>query len=124
MLSEGCLALLSACRFLFEDRKILTARDQIKLTLGCLKALGEVWPRITKSVKELQTIARHVLGKENVAFDKETPNRIQKNGHQFDEEQSVLLTYDSLAHDDLFLGLDLSSDWWDINDLAPVDSAP
>ena len=38
------------------------ARNQIKTTIGCLNSLAEIWPRAARSVKEIQTIARHVLG--------------------------------------------------------------
>ncbi|KAK1849866.1 C6 transcription factor [Colletotrichum chrysophilum] len=62
MVSEGTLALLSACNFLLQGKQLATARDQIRLTIGCLKALGEFWPRTAKNVLEIQTIARHVLG--------------------------------------------------------------
>ncbi|KAF5680172.1 C6 transcription factor [Fusarium circinatum] len=62
MVSEGTLALLSACTYMLKDQALAVARDQIRLTIGCLKAVGEVWPRTAKNVKEIQTIARHVLG--------------------------------------------------------------
>ncbi|KAF4832388.1 hypothetical protein CGCTS75_v004555 [Colletotrichum tropicale] len=62
MVSEGTLALLSACNFLLKGKQLAIARDQIRLTIGCLKALGEFWPRTAKNVSEIQTIARHVLG--------------------------------------------------------------
>ncbi|KAH6683564.1 C6 zinc finger protein [Plectosphaerella plurivora] len=62
MISEGSLALLSACNFLLEGRELAVARDQIRLIIGCLKALGDLWPRTAKNVREIQTIARHVLG--------------------------------------------------------------
>ncbi|CVL06814.1 related to C6 transcription factor [Fusarium mangiferae] len=62
MVSEGTLALLSACTYMLKDQALAVARDQIRLTIGCLKAIGEVWPRTARNVKEIQTIARHVLG--------------------------------------------------------------
>lgn len=62
MVSEGTLALLSACNYLLQGKELAIARDQIRLTIGCLKSLGEVWPRTAKNVQEIQTIARHVLG--------------------------------------------------------------
>jgi hypothetical protein len=61
MTSEGTLALLSACKYLLQDKALAIARHQIRLTIGCLKSLGEVWPRTAKNVKEIQTIARYVL---------------------------------------------------------------
>ncbi|EEA18932.1 hypothetical protein TMatcc_010518 [Talaromyces marneffei ATCC 18224] len=62
MVSEGTLALLSACNFIFRGKELATAREQIRMIIGCLKVLGEVWPRITRNVREIQTIAQHVLG--------------------------------------------------------------
>jgi hypothetical protein len=47
---------------MLEGQALAVARDQIRLTIGCLKAVGEVWPRTARNVKEIQTIARHVLG--------------------------------------------------------------
>ncbi|KAL2847523.1 hypothetical protein BJY01DRAFT_212476 [Aspergillus pseudoustus] len=62
MLSEGILALLSACHFYLRGPKLAIARDQIRMTIGCLKALAELWPRTARNVREIQTIAQHVLG--------------------------------------------------------------
>jgi hypothetical protein len=62
MVSEGTLALLSACHFYLKGSKLAIARDQIRMTIGCLKALGEIWPRTARNVREIQTIAQHVLG--------------------------------------------------------------
>lgn len=62
MVSEGTLALLSACKFLFKDQELAVARDQIRLTIGCLRTLGRTWPRVARNVQEIQTIARHALG--------------------------------------------------------------
>ncbi|KAH8703719.1 hypothetical protein BGW36DRAFT_90774 [Talaromyces proteolyticus] len=62
MVSEGTLALLSACNFILNGKELAIAREQIRMTIGCLKALGEIWPRTARNVREIQTIARHVLG--------------------------------------------------------------
>lgn len=62
MVSEGTLALLSACAFQLSGKELAVARDQIRMTIGCLKDLGDFWPRTASNVKEIQTIARHVLG--------------------------------------------------------------
>ncbi|KAL4975520.1 hypothetical protein BDW66DRAFT_167036 [Aspergillus desertorum] len=66
MVSEGILALLSACSALLKGKDRAIARDQIRMALGCLMVLGEVWPRTAKNVRELQTIAQCVLGLEQV----------------------------------------------------------
>ncbi|KAM3557678.1 hypothetical protein ARSEF4850_004968 [Beauveria asiatica] len=62
MVSEGTLALLSACKFLLRGDELAVARDQIRLTIGCLKSLGALWPRAARNVSQIQTIAKHVLG--------------------------------------------------------------
>lgn len=73
MVSEGTLALLSACTSILKERDLAIARDQIRMTLGCLKVLGEVWPRTARNVSEIQTIAQCVLGIGGVATDGSTP---------------------------------------------------
>ncbi|PYH87852.1 hypothetical protein BO71DRAFT_489239 [Aspergillus ellipticus CBS 707.79] len=62
MISEGTLALLSVCNFLFKAQDLTIARGQIRMAIGCLKALGEVWARTARNVREIQTIAQRVLG--------------------------------------------------------------
>ncbi|KAJ5313497.1 uncharacterized protein N7443_000381 [Penicillium atrosanguineum] len=75
MVSEGTLALLSACNYLFKGKDLATARDQIRMTIGCLKALGEIWPRTARNVREIQTIAHHVLGiRSKIAGPSDTPS--------------------------------------------------
>ena len=73
MVSEGTLALLSACSAILKERDLAIARDQIRMTLGCLKVLGEVWPRTARNVREIQTIAQCGLGLGCVATDRSTP---------------------------------------------------
>ena len=73
MISEGTLALLSACKFLFERKELAVARDQIRLAIGCLKTLAEVWPRTARNLQEIQTIARHVLGLASGETKRNTP---------------------------------------------------
>ncbi|KAL5051660.1 hypothetical protein BDW71DRAFT_57441 [Aspergillus fruticulosus] len=73
MVSEGTLALLSACSALFKGKDLSIARDQIRMTLGCLKVLGEVWPRTARNVREIQTIAQCVLGLGQAASHDSTP---------------------------------------------------
>lgn len=73
MVSEGTLALLSACSALFKGKDLAIARDQIRMTLGCLRVLGEVWPRTARNVREIQLIAQCVLGLGQVASNPSTP---------------------------------------------------
>ncbi|KAL7952500.1 hypothetical protein V8C34DRAFT_323033 [Trichoderma compactum] len=41
MMSEGTLALLSACKFLLKGTELSRARDQVRMTIGCLKAIAQ-----------------------------------------------------------------------------------
>lgn len=78
MVSEGTLALLSACNFLLEGKEREIARDQIRLIIGCLASLGELWPRTARNVKEIQFIARHVFGLESKSAKNTTPISIEE----------------------------------------------
>ncbi|OAA72020.1 C6 zinc finger domain protein [Akanthomyces lecanii RCEF 1005] len=71
MVSEGTLALLSACKFLLRGHELAIARDQIRLTIGCLKNMGDLWPRTSRNVSQIQAIAKHVLGIEARAVPKD-----------------------------------------------------
>jgi hypothetical protein len=62
MMSKGVLALLSACKSCLGGKELMIARDQIRMIIGCLKALGKVWPRTARNVREIQMIASHILG--------------------------------------------------------------
>ncbi|KAJ6437699.1 putative AC transposase [Purpureocillium lavendulum] len=61
MLTTGTLSLLSACKFILQDQKLAIARDQLRLSIGYLKAMSGVWVKAAKNLEEVQTIAREVL---------------------------------------------------------------
>lgn len=62
MVTTGIIPYLSACKFVLSGRKLALARDQIRLSIGCLKSLADIWPQGSKTVKEIQEIAQEVLG--------------------------------------------------------------
>lgn len=93
MVSEGTLALLSACTSILKEKDLAIARDQIRMTLGCLKVLGEVWPRTARNVSEIQTIAHCVLGIGGVASDGSTPG--SSSGNPSSGEGGVSLDMDT-----------------------------
>lgn len=99
MVSEGILALLSACCIRLEGRELAIARDQVRMTLGCLKALGEIWPRTARNVREIQMIAQHVLGlEENVG---RTSSRISSEQSTLDADETEQdCTFESSTIDD------------------------
>ncbi|KAK7229847.1 hypothetical protein V2G26_002017 [Clonostachys chloroleuca] len=62
MMSVGTLGLLSACKFLYKGQELAVARDRIRMAIGCLRAIGDIWPQTARNLQEIQTIARDVLG--------------------------------------------------------------
>ncbi|OAA56259.1 Zn(2)-C6 fungal-type DNA-binding domain protein [Niveomyces insectorum RCEF 264] len=123
MVSEGALALLSACTFLLKGTERAIARDQIRMTIGCLKALGELWPRTAKNVQEIQTIAPHVLGLEaraaqsgSVAGSGTVGDLLSDAGQQLPESDHT-----SASDDDVFASLGTMEDvcgWYNSSELG------
>ncbi|KAL7808791.1 hypothetical protein V8C44DRAFT_366608 [Trichoderma aethiopicum] len=62
MLTTGTLALLAACRYTLRGPELAVARDQIRMSIGCHKAMAAVWPQAGSNLHEVQAIAREVLG--------------------------------------------------------------
>ncbi|KXJ87592.1 hypothetical protein Micbo1qcDRAFT_236418 [Microdochium bolleyi] len=66
MISTGTVPLLSACVSLYktpeQSHKLSQARNHIRLSIGCMKSFADVWPRGQRNLREVQSIARHVLG--------------------------------------------------------------
>lgn len=60
-LTLSLLAQIAACRLRLKGVVYTAARDRIRLGLGVIKTLGEVWPVAQKTVKEVQIIARETL---------------------------------------------------------------
>ncbi|KAJ5355161.1 uncharacterized protein N7496_012373 [Penicillium cataractarum] len=90
MISKGTLALLSACKSCLGGKDLMIARDQIRMTIGCLKALGKVWPRTARNVREIQAIASHVLGIESRAgIECQRNNPSEVPGASGGEEQGI-----------------------------------
>ncbi|KAK8096502.1 hypothetical protein PG999_012446 [Apiospora kogelbergensis] len=61
MVTTGAIPLLSACRTIFSGKELTVGRNQLRLIIGCLKALAETWPRAAKYVREIQELARILL---------------------------------------------------------------
>ncbi|KAM3462799.1 hypothetical protein MY5147_001212 [Beauveria neobassiana] len=128
MISEGTLALLSACKFLLRGNELAIARDQIRLTIGCLKNLGALWPRVARNVSQIQTIAKHVLGIEthNSAADKGASASASGSAHSAasacgENESSCEMA--SLSNSDIFSTIQDFDDicgWYDIGELDPA----
>lgn len=125
MVSEGTLALLSAYGFLLKGKELAVARDQIRMTIGCLKTLGQVWPRTAKNVQEIQTIAQHVLGlKSRANGEKDATNTtgglaVSENGDARNVRSQTNVTS---SESEVFASLGSIDDvcrWYNIEDVGP-----
>lgn len=61
MVVVSTLPYLSACDGLLQGSKLLFARHQIRLIIGCLKALGDVWKKGASRTRELKAIGKEIL---------------------------------------------------------------
>ncbi|KAJ3498330.1 hypothetical protein NLG97_g1202 [Lecanicillium saksenae] len=132
MVSEGTLALLSACKFLLRGTELAIARDQIRLTIGCLKNLGDLWPRTARNVSQIQTIAKHVLGIENQSPPKDASSS-RHSATSTSEEAGSSSDLTSSSNSDIFSTVREFEDicgWYDIGELDsalsfwPTDPEP
>ncbi|KAL7929246.1 hypothetical protein V8C35DRAFT_199394 [Trichoderma chlorosporum] len=120
MISEGTLALLSACKFLLKDRELSRARDQVRLTIGCLKTLGDIWPRTARNVQEIQKIARHALGlKEDspvpTISDVPTLLRLSSSDRQTTQESEISSSTNEVPY--IMNSLDGACSWYSLGDI-------
>lgn len=64
MIANMTIAHLSACASVFRGEELATEREKVRLCMGVLKMLGEVWPAGEKEFGRVGGIARGVLGLE------------------------------------------------------------
>ncbi|OHX00555.1 C6 transcription factor [Colletotrichum incanum] len=123
MTSEGTLALLSACTFLLKGKELAIARDQIRMTIGCLKTLGKIWPRTARNVQEIQTIARHVLRLEPKTTSISKPaNFSSASSLPASETRLSSQTEPPAGENDVFSSFGSMDDvcgWYSLEDLGP-----
>ncbi|KAI1846916.1 hypothetical protein JX266_007137 [Neoarthrinium moseri] len=121
MVSEGILALLSACNFLLKGKELGIARDQIRMIIGCLKALGEIWSRTARNVSEIQYIARHVFGLQSKGTNENTPNSSEGRNSSSEEIQQRSGSDAETLSSDAFCSMDAIGDlcgWFSSEDLS------
>lgn len=61
MVVVGTLPYLSACAGLLQGSELGLARHHIRLIIGCLKAMGDVWKKGESRTRELQMIGKEIL---------------------------------------------------------------
>jgi hypothetical protein len=126
MVSEGTLALLSACNFQLKGKELTIAREQIRMTIGCLKTLAELWPRTARNVREIQTIAHHVLGLGSKSTSKiNAVNEYNVPDLSGGEGQGSLTSETGVSSDEINLLPDLGSiddlcGWYNLGDIDPI----
>lgn len=74
IVASPTIANLSACKHLLRGEELRLARERIRVGIGALEALGEVWPRGKKVVREVKVIARELLGLSSTAQPDKTNN--------------------------------------------------
>ena len=55
------IAQLSACRYIFKEPRLSLEREKIRLNMGVLKMMGEVWLSGKREYNAMGTIAREIL---------------------------------------------------------------
>lgn len=120
MISEGTLALLSACKFLLKGRELSRARDQVRMTIGCLKALGDTWPRTARNLQEIQRIAQCALGlKEDTPIptvsDPPSLSNPSSSERQTTQESDISSSTGDVT--DMFNSLDGPCSWYSLGDI-------
>jgi hypothetical protein len=125
MLTTGTISLLSACKFLLQDQKLAVARDQVRMSIGCLKSFAGVWPLAGKSQREVQTIAREMLGLQCQAGNNVRPaeESLADNDGQ-PRSDPVIGSQECLTDRALpYPSLDTLQTYWDLSDLQTDISA-
>ena len=61
MLATTTIAHLSACKHPLKDRTLKIARERIRVNLGALKTLGDIWPLGRRTYHEVGIVARELL---------------------------------------------------------------
>lgn len=115
MVVTGMLPYLSACSFLLQGKELLLARERIRLSIGCLKALGMVWTKGNKSVQEIQAIAREILGiGTNQTNQANVASQVNNNSSPRDTVMDLPSTSTMAMNDFSSFGLDEFSTSWQL----------
>ncbi|KAK8859185.1 C6 transcription factor, partial [Apiospora arundinis] len=130
MVTTGAIPLLSACRTLFKGKELAVGRNQLRLIIGCLKALAETWPRAAKYVREIQELARILLA---VSSTSSTPSSVPPSAEQgtttgggvlmSSQEGQQPPSQGTLASPDGVMS-DANNEWLSADILAAISSMP
>ena len=71
---------LAACKYVFKDEQLRVARERVRVAMGAMETLAEVWPRGKKVVREVKTVARELLSLEPVRTPAKEPEGLLLSG--------------------------------------------
>ena len=69
MVATVAIANLSACKYILAEQRLSLARERLRVSIGVLKSLGEIWPLGKTTLQELQAVAREMLNLGNTNAD-------------------------------------------------------
>jgi hypothetical protein len=61
MLVNATICLISACKHELLGPSLRMTREQIRMSIGCLRSFATVWPRADRSLQEVRAIAQQML---------------------------------------------------------------
>lgn len=100
MVGSVAIANLSACRYILTEKRLSLARERLRVSLGVLKSLEEIWPLGRTLLRELRAVARDMLNLGNT-------NPVSSICDMPEYVAGPLLSLDCLS--DLFSASDTSS---------------
>ena len=107
MVATLATAQIAACNILLDDHALSIARDRVRLSIGCLKALGTVWPQAKIMAKEVRYVARRTLS----SLPSLITNEIDPSAEIEIPRDEAIWPVDPLAQIDIYAGISLPFDW-------------
>ncbi|KAF2679093.1 nicotinate-nucleotide diphosphorylase [Lentithecium fluviatile CBS 122367] len=107
MVATLSTAQISACNILLEDHALSIARDRVRLSIGCLNAMGTIWPLAKKMAREVRYVARRTLaGLPSLTMQEAEPEREIEV-----PRDEIIWPVDPSAQIDIFAGISIPVDW-------------
>jgi len=107
MVATLATAQISACNVLLDDHALSIARDRVRLSIGCLNALGTIWPLSKKMANEVRYVARRTLS----SLPSLTTQEADPSADVEIPRDEVAWPIDPSAHIDIYAGISLPVDW-------------
>ena len=109
MITLMTIAQLSACRYIYKEPRLSLERDKIRLNMGVLKMMGEVWPAGKREYKTMGIIAKEMLSLQDEEIQvHETAEVVPLDAMDFNFDFDVNWGCDSFGSGDgLDFGMDL-----------------